>query len=116
MKDERIFINDSNGYGFEANIPEVNATGGITKIDVLSRGFGYSAPYEVYVSESSGVGARFETILPQGYLVLEANFTTSSGEVLKEEVLIKASSRHVLSSREKWLDRYLDSLRNPRLK
>lgn len=109
VENERIFINDSNGYGFEANITDVNETGGITQIDVLNRGFGYSAPYEIYVSDSNGVGARFETILPLGYLALEANFTTPSGEVLKEEVLIKASPRHVLSSQEKWLDLYLDS-------
>jgi hypothetical protein len=109
-EDERILINGSIGYGFEANITDVNeTTGQIKKIDVLNRGYGYTYPMEFHVSGSEGSGALFEPVLPRGYLILEANFTMPNGEILSAEVRIRASDRQVLDSKEKWLDLYLDS-------
>ena len=92
---------------FDINETDVRTLGEISKVAVSNRGYGYTHPMEIRV-QILGKWRLFEPILPQGYLVLEANFTMTNGQVLGEQVKIKASDRQV-SIAGKWMDLYLDS-------
>jgi uncharacterized repeat protein (TIGR02543 family) len=106
----------SEGYGFDANITDVNSTNGaITGIQLNHRGFGISETAVLsiwdanYSSLSAGIGAVIKPVFPSGVLVLDVNTTLASGTTLNKQLRVRPSNSNFLNSREKWLNKYLDS-------
>ena len=54
------------------------------------------------------MGAKIQPVFYDGYLTLEA--PTVSGQPISSKVKVRASLRDILSSKELWLDKYLDSI------
>ncbi|MEK9773869.1 MAG: hypothetical protein VW576_09930, partial [Opitutae bacterium] len=112
-------IRFSQGYGFDANVTEVDANNGIAKIEVNRRGFNIPETLlpqvwdNNYSDLSSGAGAVIKPLYFSGLLTVEANatFSDQSGveHNLSKIIYIRPSTRNLLSSREKWLNKYLDS-------
>ena len=104
----------SEGYGFEANVTQTDSDGKIENISLQKRGFDISKNAEVNIWDvnltnlSTGTGATIQPTFFSGLLTVEAN-ATLGGVDLRSEILIRPSSRNVLSSKEKWLNKYLDS-------
>ncbi len=104
---------DGDVYGFEANITQINS-GVIEKIEVHANGNGANEFTNTKIMDengtnpSAGEGAILELILYPGELFVEAN-TTIGGIAKSETIRIRPSSRNILSAKELWLDRYLDS-------
>ncbi|MDG1356174.1 MAG: hypothetical protein P8P90_08005, partial [Opitutales bacterium] len=106
----------SEGYGFDANITDVNSTNGaILEIQLNHRGFGISETATLsiwdanYSSLSFGTGAVIKPVFPSGLLVLDVNTTLNNGTVLSKQLRVRPSDKNFLNSREKWLNQYLDS-------
>ena len=106
----------SEGYGFDANITDINSTNGaITGIQLNHRGFGIpeTAILSIwdanYSNHSSGFGAVIKPVFPSGILVLEVNASLNDGTELRKELRIRPATGKYLSSKEKWLNKYLDS-------
>ena len=104
----------SEGYGFEANVTQTDSDGKIESISLQKRGFEISKNAEVKIWDvnltnlSTGTGATIQPTFFSGLLTVEAN-ATLGGVDLRSEILIRPSSRNVLSSQEEWLNKYLDS-------
>ena len=102
------------GQGFEANITDVNSSGAIQDINVTRRGYGIPKNTEISIWDenltnySGGVGAVIKPIFPQGFLEVEVS-TIHNGTSLSEKVRIRPSMRSYLTSKEVWLNKYLDS-------
>ncbi|MDA8805939.1 InlB B-repeat-containing protein [Opitutales bacterium] len=106
----------SEGYGFDANITDINSTNGaITGIQLNHRGFGISESAVLsiwdanYSSLSAGIGAVIKPVFPSGVLVLDVNTTLATGITLSKQLRVRPSNSNFLNSREKWLNQYLDS-------
>ena len=99
-------IRFSDGYGFDANITQVDGVGTIEQIVVNQRGFNISKETDLIIWDnnltnlSAGVGAIIKPIYFSGLLTVEAN-ATHGGVDLTSEILIRPSSRNVLSSQER---------------
>ena len=107
----------SKGYGFDANITEVSEDdGAITQIQIHQRGFDIPNSEEILILDenlsdsSSGAGAVLRKKYFSGNLTLEANATMDDGQILSQKLLLRSSSNNLLTDKEKWLDKYLDSL------
>ena len=111
-------IRFTKGYGFDANATFVE--GSLMDIQVNKRGF--NIPKDLlpqiwdqdYNNTSSGTGAVIKPIYFSGLLTVEANtsFTdqqTGQEHNLTEKLLIRPSTRELLTDKEKWLNKYLDS-------
>ncbi len=108
-------IRFSEGYGFDANITDVDdENGSILSVQIHQRGFDISknAILEIWDENlsnlSDGFGANLKPIFFSGLLTVEANATYDNTN-LTSEILIRPSSINSLTSREKWLNKYLDS-------
>jgi hypothetical protein len=108
-------IRFSEGYGFDANITEVDdENGSILSVQIHQRGFDISknAILEIWDENlsnlSDGFGANLKPIFFSGLLTIEASATHEDLD-LRSEIRIRPSSRNALTSRERWLNKYLDS-------
>ena len=83
--------------------------GEIYEVGVQNQGFDYLPDDLAEINSTNGVGAKIQPVFYDGYLTLEAN-STVSGQPISSKVKVRASLRDILSSKEMWLDKYLDSI------
>ena len=109
-KGDTIIANSINGFGFNATVSEVNSsTGAVVDINITQNGFDFLNGDVFEVNSTNGVGAKIQPVFYDGYLTLEAN-STVLGQPISSKVKVRASLRDILSSKELWLDKYLDSI------
>ena len=75
-------------------------------INITNAGTGYNADSILVIEDPRGINGSLLPILGGGTLTLKATLQLHG---LETSVNVLASSRNKLSSREKWLDQYLDS-------
>ena len=97
------------GSDFNATIisdPLQSGNYGIVDINITNAGTGYNADSILVIEDPRGINGSLLPILGGGTLTLKATLPLHG---LETSVNVLASSRNKLSSREKWLDQYLDS-------
>ena len=65
------------------------------------------------IDSTSGTGAVLVPVFYDGYLTIEANSSFNDGVVdhnLSATVKVRASLREILSEKERWMDKYLDTI------
>ena len=111
-------IRFSDGYGFDANITvDEDNNNSVVSIEIIERGFGISEGAKLTVwdknlnEKSSGTGLSLK-VFHSGLLKITATTPLEfddNGDPFTQEIMVRPSSRNSLSSKEKWLDKYLDS-------
>ena len=106
----KLVFAGSSGQGAMARIAEVNASGSITRIEVLDPGEGYfNGTLSLSVTESNGTGALLRPVVGTGRITIKA--TLDSNASIYAETNASAAMLHLLDANItwSWLDRYFDS-------
>ena len=99
------------GVGFLARVDDVNSSGAIEDIEILSSGEKYSQYAQPYIVDTEGSGAILQPQLPySGTVRIEASMTIpgESSPTIKS-ILLKPSLKYPLDSLEVWRNRFTDS-------
>jgi hypothetical protein len=108
VEGDTISIISTEGYGFKAKVSQTN-NGGITDINISENGFNYLEGDVIEINSSTGTSAALKPIFYDGYLTIEANSSVEDQPV-SAAVNVRASLRDILTHKEQWLDKYLDSI------
>jgi hypothetical protein len=95
------------GNDFSGNLV-VDGTGKILDVNISNGGSAYSSNSQIQIIDANASGASLSPILGGGSLYLVASMN-HGGTILSSRIKVSASPRAQLSSKEIWLNRYLDS-------
>ncbi|MFL2927326.1 MAG: immunoglobulin-like domain-containing protein [Opitutales bacterium] len=104
-KSQLLFLGEGNDFNGSL---VVDGTGKILDVNISNGGSSYNSNSQIQIIDANASGASLLPVLGGGsfYLVASMNH---GGAILSSRIKVSASPRAQLSSKEIWLNRYLDS-------
>ena len=96
------------GQGF-VGTTVVDSNGGIIAVEITDHGSGYEDGVKFVIDDPAGEGASLSPVLGGGKFRLHASMNAGTG-LIEDEIMILSSLRQPMTLREKWLDKYLDTI------
>ena len=87
----------------------VDSNGGIIAVEITDHGSGYEDGVKFVIDDPAGEGASLSPVLGGGKFRLHASMNAGTG-LIEDEIMILSSLRQPMTLREKWLDKYLDTI------